>query len=314
MTVTMTVTASRASYFGYDDNVRLANEEVELVLPTAFGPRVLRYALAGGQNVFGEISPAEQGNDTPFGDKWHIYGGHRLWYAPEGDPRSYFPDNQPVRVEVDGRSARLTQQVETHTRLEKSIEVTLGDRGTHVRVLHRLSNRGSFEVELAPWALSVMAKGGVGIFLHEPFIPHPEALAPARPLVLWHFTRMNDQRFTWGDRLFLLRQDESRSDAQKVGFYDSKGFMAYARGGIVFVKRHHPLPGAHADFGCNTETFTNDAILELETLGPLQCIAPNASITHVEDWFLFEGVDLGTSESQMLAALGPLLLETERTP
>ncbi len=296
-------------YFGHDDNVRLENGEVELILPTAFGPRVLRYGRPGQPNVFGEISAAAQGNDTPFGDRWHIYGGHRLWYAPEDDPRSYFPDNQPVACAIDGARVRLTQPPEAHTGLEKSVEVMLSPQGSHVRVEHRLLNRGNQALELAPWALSVMAKGGQAIFPQAPFAPHPQALAPARPLVLWHFTRMNDARWTWGDRLFFLRQDEARPEAQKVGFYNDQGWMAYALGTQLFVKRHQPLPGAHADFGCNAETFTNDAILELETLGPLVRLAPGAAVTHVEDWYLFDGVTLSSSEEQVLRTLDPLLAQ-----
>jgi len=297
------------SYLGREDNLWLSNDEVELVLPVAYGPRVMRYARLGGRNVFGEISPAVQGKPTPFGDQWHIYGGHRLWYAPEGDPRSYLPDNQPVSVQIEGARVRLTQAVESHSQLEKTIEVALAERGSGVSIEHRLTNRGSFELELAPWALTVMAQGGTAIFVQAPFVPHPQALAPARPLVLWPFTRMNDPRWYWGDRLFSLRQDPSRAEPQKVGFYDDRGFMAYALGALVFVKKHQPLPGPHADFGCNAETFSNDAFLELETLGPLTRLAPGATAVHHEQWLLFDGVDLGESEAQILSNL-ELLAQT----
>src|SRR5687768_12592823 len=110
----MTVTTTQGvSYLGRSDNLRLANDEVELILPSAYGPRVMRYARLGGANVFGEVSPLEQEYETPYGEAWHIYGGHRLWYAPEGDPRSYYPDNKPVQVELFSQGVRLTQAVET---------------------------------------------------------------------------------------------------------------------------------------------------------------------------------------------------------
>ncbi len=307
----MTATASTGtSYLGRNDNVRLTNGDVELILPTGYGPRIMRYARVGGRNVLGEISPELVANETPFGERWHIYGGHRLWYAPEGNPRSYYPDNRAVGVQIDGARVRLTQAIESHSQLEKSIEVALADRGSAVRIEHRLTNRGSFELELAPWALTVMARGGTAIFQQAPFVPHPQALAPARPLVLWPFTRMNDPRWTWGDRLFFLRQDETRAEAQKVGFYNDRGFMAYALGDVVFVKKHEPLPGPHADYGCNAQTFTNDVFLELETLGPLTRLAVGATAVHHEQWFLFDGVRLGDSEAQILGNLDQLLAQT----
>lgn len=38
-------------FAGRGKNVRLANGEVELILPTEIGPRVLRYARVGGANL-----------------------------------------------------------------------------------------------------------------------------------------------------------------------------------------------------------------------------------------------------------------------
>jgi hypothetical protein len=290
----------------------LRNDDTELLLPTGHGPRVMGYGPRGGPSVFAEISPERQGTDTPFGDRWHIYGGHRLWHAPEDAVRTYWPDNVPVHVVSDAAAGRitLTQVVEPHTKLEKSIEVTLAPRGSHVSVVHRLVNRGGFAVELAAWALSVMAPGGRAIFPQARFVPHPEALAPARPLVLWPFTRMSDPRWTWGDRFIGLRQDPGRSDPQKVGFRDDQGWMAYQLRDLLFVKRHRPLPGAHADHGCNVETFTNAEMLELETLSPMSVIPPAGTLVHREHWYLWSGVALGDSEAALAAALDPLLAET----
>jgi len=298
-------------YFEHDRNVVLANDDVELVLPTEFGPRIMRYALHGGDNVLSEISPRAQKKSTSYGDDWHIYGGHRLWYAPEHEERSYYPDNRPVRLARTPDGLHLTQEVESHTGIEKHLVVELATRGSHVTVRHRLENRGQTTHELAPWALSAMAPGGRAIFPHPAFRPHPDALAPARPLVLWPFTRMSDPRWHWGDRFFTLRQDRARTDPQKVGFYDPLGYMAYALGDVLFLKCHTPRRGAHADFGCNGETFTNELFLEIETLGPLGTLAPGDSVEHLEHWFLFPSVNIGTSDDEIERALAPCLAEAE---
>ena len=303
----MTLVRTQRSYFGYEQNIGLSNGAIELVLATEFGPRVMFLGRPSGPNVFAEISPHAQSNPTPYGDDWHIYGGHRLWYAPEHPEHSYYPDNAPVRVEPTARGARLTQAPESDTGIEKSIEVTLAEADAHVVVQHTLRNCGQQTRELAPWALSAMAQGGRAIFAHSRFRPHPDALAPARPLVLWPFTRMNDSRFTWGDRYFFLRQDASATAPQKIGFYDDRGYLAYALGSQLFVKCHTPRPGLHADLGCNAEAFTNELFLELETLGPLTKLAPGQQVEHVEHWFLFQDVQLGDSERDIERALSPLL-------
>jgi hypothetical protein len=296
-------------FAGFARNLRLGNGEVDLVLATEYGPRLMGYGPRNGPNLLGQVSPALQGNDTPFGDRWHIYGGHRLWHAPEHAVRTYWPDNVPVNVAMDADQGRvtLTQVLEPHTLLEKSIEVTLAPRGSGVSLVHRLVNRGAFDIELAAWALTVMAQGGRAIFPQAPFVPHPVALAPARPLVLWPFTRMNDPRWTWGDRFIMLRQDPARREPQKVGLYDQAGWMAYQLGTAVFVKRHQPQPGLHADFGCNVQTFTNDAILELETLSPVSRIPPGGQLVHREQWSFHLDTDLGNSEQSMAEAMAALL-------
>jgi hypothetical protein len=169
-------------------------------------------------------------------------------------------------------------------------------------------NGGSFAVRLAPWALTVMARGGRAILPQPPYAPHPQALAPARPLVTWPFTRMRDPRWTWGNRLIQLRHDPAASDAQKIGAYDAQGWMAHALSDRLFIKRHRPMPGAHADFGCNVQTFTNALILELETLGPLVDVPPGGAVEHDEEWWLFAGVTLSDDEDAIEHAITSRLL------
>lgn len=290
------------SYLGFPNHVRLASDAVELLLSTDYGPRIIRYAPLGGDNILAELPPG-QGQPTPFGEPWHAYGGHRLWHAPEHPERTYYPDNRPIEVTTDGDTVTLVQGIEDNTRLRKSMRVTLGARGSEVRVVHRMENCGAFDVELALWALTVMAPLGMGIFPQAPFQPHTERLTPVRPLVLWPYTRLHDPRWTFGDRLFLLRQDPEATAPQKIGFYSEEGWIAYRREDVLFVKRYAVLPGPHADFGCNTETFTNADMLELETLSPLVRITPGGWAEHEERWYLFTGVDFGEGMEGMEAAI-----------
>jgi hypothetical protein len=304
----MAVTLERdVPYFGFEQNLRLTNGEVELIIPTEFGPRIMRYALLGKDNLFAEISPSAQRKATPYGDDWHIYGGHRLWYAPEQADGSYYPDNHAVSAEPLPHGVRIRQRVEPHSGLEKTLEVELAERGSRVTVRHLLRNAGEQVHELAPWALSAMAPGGRAIFPQVPYAPHPDVLAPARPLVVWPFTRMRDPRFTWGDRYIQLQQDPTVATPNKVGMYDPLGYMAYALSGQLFLKQHQPKPGVHADFGCNVETFTNELFLELETLGPVVTLAPGASVAHPERWQLFDRFAPSFDEDDLTRSLAPLL-------
>jgi hypothetical protein len=66
----------------------------------------------------------------------------------------------------------------------------------------------------------------------------------------------------------------------------------------LFVKQFSYAEGRrYPDNGCNFETFTNQEFLEVESLGPLQRIAPGKSVEHVEQWWLLKDVGNDLSEA-----------------
>jgi hypothetical protein len=293
------------NYKGWQNCVRLANETVEMIVTTDVGPRVIRFGFIGGPNLLKEF---ESDLGSLGGDKWKPYGGHRLWHAPEHSVRTYVPDNSPVEYTFSDGVLKLTQPVEAGTGMQKEIEITLSPWGEHARLRHRLINRNLWEVEMAVWCLTVMAPGGRAVLPQEPFAPWPDALLPARPVVLWHYTNMSDPRYRWGERFIQLRQDSSAPGPQKLGIRNSVGWGAYALEGQVFLKRTRLLPEAnYPDFGCNWEVYTNTEMLELESLGPISRIpADGGSIEHLEEWNLFKA-DIGELESDLDRVFGKIL-------
>jgi hypothetical protein len=298
------VKLEKLNYGGWPNCLKLSNGRLELVATTDVGPRVIRLGFVGGDNLFKEW-PDQLGKSG--GEEWRIYGGHRLWHAPEAQPRTYAPDNQPIAHTWDGAALQLTQPVEPTTGLQKEIELRLDAWDARVRVVHRLTNRNLWTVELAPWALTVFRGPGRAIFPQEPPRPHGEALLPARPLVLWAYTDMSDPRWSWGRSYLQLRSDPARQTPQKVGLWNTPGWAAFARERLVFVKTCRVERRAtYPDFGCTMETYTNGDMIEVESLGPLTNLEPGASVGHLETWHLFE-VDLGQDEAALDAQLLPLL-------
>lgn len=298
------VTVETLSYGGWPDCRRIRNDLLELVITTAVGPRIIRFGFAGEENEFYE-DPVALGQTG--GSEWRAYGGHRLWHAPEVSPRTYCPDNGPVRFESHPPFVRLVQPVEPATGIEKEIDIHMA-AGAHVQVTHRLRNRNPWAVELAPWAISQMAPGGTAIIPLPPRRPHPEALLPASTLVLWAYTDMSDSRWTWGHQYILLRQDAAATALQKAGAWVPDGWAAYVRHGHLFVKTFAPVPGAtYADLGCSTEVFTNAQMLELETLGPLVRLLPEAAVEHVEHWHLFRDVQSPSCDADVERQILPLV-------
>ncbi len=291
-------------YKGWKNCLRLSNGHVELVMTLDVGPRIISYALKGGRNVFKNY---EEMMGKTSGDEWFIFGGHRLWHAPEDEVRTYSMDFDPVEHEWNGVSLTLRQRVESLTGIRKEMEITLDPDSCGVRVVHRLYNQTLWDVELAPWCLSVMDKGARAIVPQEPYGEHPIHMLPARPLVLWPFTDMADPRWTWGTRYLQLQQDPKRETPQKAGVFNSHGWAACAVNGAVFIVKYPVNKGKpHADMGSNTELFTNGDMLEVETLGPLSKLVPGGKVEHVESWGLFAATP-GPSESDLDAILPKML-------
>jgi hypothetical protein len=300
----------KVEYLGLPDCYKLSNESVELIVTTSMGPRILRYAFRDGENILGEVPDAVV--ETALGS-FKPLGGHRLWAAPEANPRSYAPDNDPVEFKSEAsNTVRLTQRTESATAIQKEMSIRLDAEGSGVTIEHKITNHNLWPIELAPWALTIMRGGGEAIFPQEPYRAWSEYLLPARPLVLWHYTDLSDPRWALGRKYIRLRSDEARAEPQKVGLLNKQGWAAYLRGRTLFVKRAGFVEGAtYPDYNSNFETYTAASFIEVESLAPLQRVEPGASALHTERWYLFRDIDAGATEESLDAALNSVLTQTE---
>ncbi len=247
--------------------------------------------------------------------EWMLRGGHRIWAAPEEVPRTYAPDNGPVEIAIDGDVLTAVQPVEATTGLQKSLTVTLAPSGSAVEVRHTLKNTLLWDIEVAPWALSMMAQRGVGITGFPPRGKHPDILPPTHPLVMWAFTDLSDPRWKFTKKFAILRQDPENPVPQKIGHFNPETWAAYLLGTDLFIKRYDADPSRpYTDFGCSFEIFTNGHMLELETLGPLTKLAPGASLEHIEQWTLDRDIHLTDfTDEELDRVLAPLVHNVKKS-
>lgn len=290
----------------------LSNGTVEVIATLDIGPRIIRYGMVGGPNLFFEdheqhVVNSGEAFDRLGGGAWHLYGGHRLWASPEEHPRTYYPDNEKVHWKECENGINLTPEPEKWTQLQKEIQIRLEENGTGVAVTHRVTNCGPWPIEFAPWALSVMAPGGVEVV---PQTSRDTGLLGNRILALWPYSRMNDQRVHWGDKYITLHQNPEIQQAFKFGSTNEDGWAAYFNFDQLFLKfyKHNP-EGAYPDFGVSFETYTNNYFLEMETLGELKRTAPGETVVHEERWLLAGNVrlDKGYDEEEISKILNPYL-------
>lgn len=269
-----------ATYFYNQPTARLENDHLILDYLTTAGPRIVRLIpKALGENLLAETPEYEL--PSPYGP-FRLWGGHRLWHAPETAARTYVPDSDGLRVTALRGGARLAFD-EPYTNIRKELEVTLHPDKPHVRLDHRLTNRGLWAVELAVWAITQCRLGGTATLPTSGPID-VEGLLPDRMVALWPYSRWDDPRFQPGEEAIeIIAQPIARPF--KLGYMNRAGWLAYSYGGVTFTKRWTPQPERpHVDFGCNAEVYANDRHIELETLGPLMRLRPGETVTHVEEW------------------------------
>jgi hypothetical protein len=249
---------------------------LSLVVALDIGPRVLALTPDDGPNLFAEL-PHETIGD------YHLYGGHRLWSAPEVPERTYRPDDDPVELALTADSISVGGVVDPDG-IRKRITLRWTD-GARVAVAHELRNEGSGTHELAPWAITQVPLGGVA---HLPMAPmEPEALIPTRSIVLWPYTLLADPRLRIVDDGVTLDASVDGGGARlKIGVPNAVGQVDYTRDGWRFTKHVTPggAPAGGLDLGATMQAFADGRCAEIETLGELRRLAPGDAVEHHELW------------------------------
>lgn len=283
----MAIKIDKINFLGWENSIKLSNGIIDVVATTDIGPRIVRFGFENDVNEF-NLDPKTIG--LKGGDEYRYYGGHRLWHSPEDRKRTYVPDNDEVDWQEIENGVRLIQKPEKWVNTQKQIDIILNPEESRVRLVHRITNLGAWPIELSAWTITVLNTEGIEI------IPQPNRdtdLLPNRQIVLWPYSKMNDKRVYWGEKYIALKQDPNNREPFKLGINNQEGWAAYARGGHLFVKRYYPQQDAtYPDFGVSFETYTNDWMLEIETLSPFTKLQPGETVEHVEEWELYNNVNV----------------------
>ena len=293
------VTVESTAYAGWNDCLSLSNGVLEVVCTTEVGPRIVHVGLADEGNL---CHLDEDAGTIPNDDEWHLFGGHRLWHAPERDGRTDQPDNDAVGVDRHGDVVTFTQPTEPATNVRKSLTVRLADDAPRATITHRLVNEGRWPIEIAPWAISVFETGGTALL---PIEARGTGRTADRTVALWPYTEVDDDRLALDAGAVVVDGRTCEADPLKVGVEGRDGWAAYALDGQVLRKefvRHDDA--AYPDRGAAAQVFTDGSMLELETVGQLETVDPGQSTAHVEEWTLFDGVD-ASDPAAVLEAVRP---------
>lgn len=295
----------REKFLGLDC-VFLKNKSLELLVTESVGPRIIRLSLTGGDNLLAELPDLTI--ESPDGDSFHFWGGHRLWHAPEVKRRTCLPDNEPVAITEIEQGLVVAESLPAATGIQKSLTIILPDDSAKVVIDHTLTNLGLWQVELAPWAITMMKPGGVAVLPQVSEDVDPDGVLPNRRLTLWPYTDINSPYIDWGNH-FIQVHARVKNGPLKIGFPNPAGWLAYVVDQTLFVKLAVYLPQAtYPDFGSSSECYCQPEFIELETLGPLTRLGPGETVTHREIWRLYPDISFEPGEEAIEALASRLSL------
>jgi len=284
------------NYGSYGDCIRVTNGDIEFIATLEIGPRIIRFGKIDGQNEFYEdvndnINNTDDAMVDYYSDKgfWHIYGGHRLWTSPEIHPRTYYPDNRPVKYEILDNGVALIQEPQVENNVQLKMVATMSEEGI-VTVEHFITNLAAWDIKLAPWAITVMNVGGLEVI---PQATHKNGYLHNRSISLWDYSNMSDKRVTWEKEYVLLKTTPECDGPFKLGISNYDGYVCYFNNGNLFIKKFDKFDDdtEYPDNNVNYETYTCTYMTEVETVGKFSTIKPKETISHKEIWQLIPDVE-----------------------
>lgn len=280
----------KVTFYGYEDCIRLSNENIEVVLCPAAGGRVLKYALKGENILY-----------LPTGDEGWTWDGKsnrgrlnagRFDIGPEQVvPKRPLLWQGRWQAEIIGpRSARLISPVDPGpgVRLIRTFE--LDEQSSKLSCKQTIESHSDTPVEYCHWSRTFANGHGICIIpLSKPlrFSEGYVRYDPPGKMLNMKPTDRNIRRE--GD--FLIITD--RPEYPKLGFDSYAGWLAYhSKQDLLFVKKFPTYPErAYNEVAGLTVSvwYPDNDMVELEPIGPKERLENRGDqATFEETWFLLE--------------------------
>jgi len=272
----------RLAYQGWQNCYQIESGDCRMIASADIGPRIVHLSRGKGENLL-KLFESQIGKTG--GNDWRLYGGHRVWHAPEDPVKSYIPDNDAVEAEILSEDA-LYLKVSLIPEVEKSITMRVAKNGDGFEIVNRIRNVGDEVVKTASWGITTFAPGGVGYMPISKASSRSEALCASFQINLWDYTNFSDPAFVWREDWIEFHQKQALSK-QKVGTFACNPWLAYRLGDSVVIKTYNfgkqdLSADEFPDLGSNVEVYFDRDMFELEGLSPWKDLNPGESVSHTE--------------------------------
>lgn len=284
------INIKNVNFSTFGNCLEISNGKVVLRVTTDIGPRIIYFGGTDEDNMMHTDDEHLNFRPSKFlddnygkGEVWRIYGGHRLWKAPE-DEASYQPDHNKVEVKLLDNGAEFFSGNDKVTGIGKTLKVTMADNGD-VTVDQIFYNCGDKPLNVALWGLSVMNKNGIAVI---PMSKEDTGLLANRNLVIWPYTDVTDDRLQIKQNYISMRQDPNCKGPMKIGTLNTEGLAYYIRNDKL-VEKIYPKAkrdGNYVDYFSSTELYTCKDFIEVESLSELVEIPVGGKASCQEIWRL----------------------------
>ena len=280
------------SYKEYGKVVAISNGVIEAYVTVDIGPRIIRFGYVDGQNIlcderskFGCLEDDAYHSFFGNGRHWESLGGYRVWVTPEGYPETYTPDDRPVSYTVNTDSVVFNALPDEEVGILKTVTIKMDPDDANMIVNATVKNISGKEKEFAVWVIAVCSAGGNLVI---PMNTNDTGYLPNRNISVWPYTDLSDSRLRFGKKYVVVSQDVNATTPAKIGFDLNNGTVHYVLGDDVFTKRydarHGELP--YPDRNCSFETYTNNVMIEVESLSDVKKVENGDTHEITEFWSL----------------------------
>ncbi|HET9953967.1 MAG TPA: hypothetical protein VFQ61_05670 [Polyangiaceae bacterium] len=242
--------------------------DVTFSVDPMIGARIASFALGGKSTITG------QDTDTKGEGNW----GSTYWPSPQstwGWPPIPELDKNPYTPSVTGNTVTMVSAVAAGTNklsLTKKFTPVLDAQAVDVEYV--LKNEASQAVSWAPWEISRVPSGGLAFFPTGTKVVPVTSTDPLPTAKI-----VNQAGVSW--------YQSSAADKGKYNADGAEGWLAYASGDLLYIKRFEDIPADKAAPGeADVEIYAGGAYVELEPQGAYQSMPAQGTLSWKVRWYV----------------------------
>jgi len=279
-------TARVITFYGYEDCVRLENDQTRVTLCPAAGGRILEYAYKGENALY--LAAGGEGWTYERDKKNGSMTAGRFDIGPEQTipPHPQLWMGRWTGEILGTRSARLTSPKDSATGVQLVREFTLDDKTTRLDCKQIMTNVSQETKEYCYWSRTFAQGGGICVIpLTKPSrLPNHYVMYGPGPTINF---LPEDPHIRNRDGFLIIT---AAPQFPKLGMDTYAGWFAYLMpNDLMFVKRFPTYPDrVYNEVAGLTMSiwYPEGSMCELEPIGPRERLAPGASAAFTESWWL----------------------------